>query len=365
VTQAPRAAARPVAADGEDVALPVVDPGAGRASKSRRGWLVSAAKLAVTVAILGLLLSRIDLAQLGAALRGAVGVWLWLAIAAYSLMLISSTFRWDRLLRAVGIVRRFRDLLRLYFIGFCFSSFLPGNVGGDIVRWHAASSPGLRSRVGATIVTERITGLLALLILCWIALWLEPRLATLPALILVGGTSVGVGIGLWLAFDPRLTALIPRLSRGYASRLMVPLEKLHRALTEVPLRAVFASVGYSLPFYAATALFFFLIAQAFGAGLSFRQAGSVQLLISVLTMIPISVGGLGVAQAGDVYLLGLLGVDAPTALGMSLLRQVLRYLYASLGALLFLGWRGQRSPAELWTRAPAADGIAGVDPAKE
>jgi uncharacterized membrane protein YbhN (UPF0104 family) len=77
------------------------------------------------------------------------------------------------------------------------------------------------------------------------------------------------------------------------------------------------------------------------------------------------VGGLGIAQAGDVYLLGLLGVDAPTALGMSLLRQALRYLYASLGALLFLGWRGQPRGGELWTRSPAADGIADADPARK
>ena len=40
------------------------------------------------------------------------------------------------------------------------------------------------------------------------------------------------------------------------------------------------------------------------------------------------------------------------ALGMSLLRQVLRYLYAGLGALLFLGWRGQQSSMQPWTRPP-------------
>lgn len=329
-----------------------------------RSRLVQAAKLAVTAAILALLLTRIDTRQLGAAMRSAVGAWLWLAIAAYSLLLVTSTLKWDRLLRAVGILRRFRDLLRLYVIGFCFSSFLPGNVGGDIVRWHAASAPGLRSRVAATIVAERITGLLTLLILSWIAIWLEPRLATPPALILLGTSSAVLVVGLWLAFDRRLTALIPRIGGGHAARILSPLETLHRALTEVPARAIVASVGYSLPFYAATGLFFFLIAQAFGAGLGFREATTVQFLISVLTLIPISVGGLGIAQAGDVYLLGLLGVDAPTALGMSLLRQALRYLYAGLGALLFLGWRGQRG-AELWARSPVTHGIAGADPAKE
>ena len=47
------------------------------------------------------------------------------------------------------------------------------------------------------------------------------------------------------------------------------------------------------------------------------------------------------------YLLGLLGVDPPTALGMSLLRQAIRYAYAALGAILFLRWSSRPTVSEL------------------
>ncbi len=80
------------------------------------------------------------LGELAEAFRHALGPWLALALAANSLLLIASTWKWERLLTAVGIKPGFGVLFRFYTIGFFFSSFLPGTVGGEVVRWHAAYS---------------------------------------------------------------------------------------------------------------------------------------------------------------------------------------------------------------------------------
>lgn len=325
----------------------------GRAS-GRARWL-QGAKLAVTIGILAFLLSRVDLRTLADAIVRSFGGWLALALVANSLLLITSTWKWDRLLRAVGVTQRFGTLLRLYTIGFFFSSFLPGTVGGDVVRWHGASSaPALRARIAATILAERLTGAMALVGLCVLLLaWHRERLATGPVLIVLGGLVAAVVAGLWLAWNPRLAKLLLRASRGRTASIARPLHELHRALIGFPTRVLVASVGYSAPFYAAAGLVYFLVCRAFGVELGLLEATAVQVLISLLTMLPISLGGLGLAQAGDVYLLGLLGVEAPTALGLSLLRQVIRYAYAGLGALLFLGWSGHPSVSELRSLAGA------------
>jgi uncharacterized protein (TIRG00374 family) len=329
-------------------------PGANGAAPARRR-LFSLAKVGLAAGILAVLLSRVDRAALRDALHGAADAWLLAAAIAYSLLLVTQTWKWDRMLRAVGIVRPFRDLLRLYTIGFAFSSFLPGNVGGDVVRWHAASSPGLRSLVGATILGERITGLASLLVMCWAMVAVDTRLATAPVLVLLGGVSAAMAGGLWLAWHPRLESLLLRGSRGRAGRLLRPLHSLHGALTAMPAHAIFWSSVYSLPFYAANGLCFWLIAHAIGAEIGYVEACAVQMLISVLNLLPINVGGLGLTQAGDVYLLGLLGVAPASALGMSLLRLGLRYLYSGIGALLFIGWRDQQGHGGLLSGASPAD----------
>jgi uncharacterized protein (TIRG00374 family) len=325
---------------------------------------VQFAKLLVTIGLLTFLLLRVDLAKLGDVIQNSDAGWLCLALVIYSLLLITSTWKWDRLLRAVGVIRGFGSLLRFYTVGFFFSSFLPGNVGGDLVRWHLASgTPSLRLRVGATILAERITGVVTLVALCCLLVAGDrARLATPATTLLLGCAVAGLLAGLWLAWDSRLAERLLGGFRGRAGRILGALHRLHRALNDIPRRALVAAVWNSLPFYAAAGLLFYLIGQALGAEITFLEATSVQVLISLLTLVPISLGGLGLAQAGDVYLLGLLGVDAPTALAMSLIRQAGRYVYAALGGVLFVRWPGHPKVSELRSMSDARqEAVASVD----
>ncbi len=314
------------------------------------------ARLAVTIVLLGFLLSRIELLALAREIRGALGVWLALALASNALLLVASTLKWDRLLRDLGIVRRFGLSLRLYTIGFCFSSFLPGTAGGDVVRWYLASpSAAERVKVAASILAERAIGVFALVVLCVLAIARDPeRLALAPLLMLLGGVALLLAGAALATFQRRFA--LARL-RG----LLRPLQGLRTALGQLSGGALLAAVAYSAVFYLAGGLTFFLIARAFGAELGFLDASAATLLVCLVTLLPISLGGLGLAQVGDVYVLAALGVDAPTALGMSLLRQAMSYAYALVGAALFLGTSGHPSVAELESlargsaRLPAAD----------
>ena len=84
----------------------------------------------------------------------------------------------------------------------------------------------------------------------------------------------------------------------------------------------------------------FLICKAFATQISLLQATAELWLISLLTLIPISLGGLGLAQAGDVYLLGILGVGAAQAFGISVMRQLITYSYVLIGGYMFVSMDG-------------------------
>ena len=87
-----------------------------------------------TISILIVLVLRIDLRRSAEAMRDSVGVWLAVAFVTSALMLIVSSHKWGRLLRSVGVRTKKTELLQLYTIGFFASSFLPGSVGGDVLR---------------------------------------------------------------------------------------------------------------------------------------------------------------------------------------------------------------------------------------
>ena len=70
--------------------------------------------------------------------------------------------------------------------------------------------------------------------------------------------------------------------------------------------------------------------------LTLVEAATEQASISLLSLVPLSVLGLGITQAADVYLLGLLGIEPGVGLAVCLIRLAIAYGYMLLGAVLFV-----------------------------
>ena len=138
------------------IEAPAVSPAA------RRPW-GAALKVGISIALLAVLLSRVDRGRMGAALRDAWLPLLLLCIPLYAVGQILSTLRWQVLLSAEEVRVPFWQLVLLYSEGMFFNLFLPTAVGGDMVRgyriWHLT-----RAGEGAlaSILVERITGFVAM-----------------------------------------------------------------------------------------------------------------------------------------------------------------------------------------------------------
>src|SRR5205085_4605943 len=57
-----------------------------------------------------------------------------LAVAVLVTSLALTVVRWYLLVRAVGLSIRLTDAFRLGLVGFFFNTFLPGSIGGDVVK---------------------------------------------------------------------------------------------------------------------------------------------------------------------------------------------------------------------------------------
>lgn len=322
-------------------------PSSHRATKTR--W-VELGKVAVTTAIIALLVSRVDIARSASAMRESLGYWLVWACLVNPFALIVSAFKWGHLLRSVGICMPRWTVVELYTIGFFSSSFLPGVIGGDVVRYHLAGKErGRRVDIAATIVAERITGVVVLVMICLLAVVRDAeRLATPPVLTLLGTVSSLLVAGLTIALHRRLaTRLMYRTRRQRMQRIVRPLYQLHRALRSFPRKPLLVALGYSFIFYLLCGLTFFCICRAFGVQVTWLDATAERAIVSLLILIPISVGGLGLTEAGDIYLLGILGIDAAHALGISVVRKLINYIYALFGGILFIRWQYRPGPSAI------------------
>ena len=131
-----------------------------------RRSLLMAAKLTVSVALLVLLFSRLDAAQLWTTARHASMPWLVAALGVYGMNMLASTWRWRLLLHAQDVRLPGRTLLGSFLVANFFNNFLPSNIGGDVIRIRDTAGAAQSKTLATTVVlVDRGLGLMGLVLI--------------------------------------------------------------------------------------------------------------------------------------------------------------------------------------------------------
>src|SRR5947209_2460421 len=150
----------------------------------------------------------------------------FLALAAAVLVasLALTVLRWYLLVRAVGLPFRLTDAFRLGLIGFFFNTFLPGSIGGDLVKAAGlARSQSRRTVAVATVIMDRAIALWALVwfvalfggALWWLGMLDGAAAAVSHRIVIVAGVIVAASVLAWA-----LLGLLPeRRAEKFAGRL--------------------------------------------------------------------------------------------------------------------------------------------------
>jgi uncharacterized protein (TIRG00374 family) len=312
-----------------------------QATRSRRTRLLFLGKVTVSVLLLTLLFWQVDRATF---LRSFQALPLNLfvgCVGLYALGYVISTIRWQRLLMAEGIRLPLWRLTLVYFEGAFFNLFLPTLIGGDIVRGytiyritrgHAASI--------ASILVDRLSGFAALIAIALVALWLaygeiqDPQVA---AMILAVAATFSLVLAVFLSDRVKTHALGLLRAVGlvrFQAKVHGVLEAIHRYRGHR--WALGQAIVLSTLLQALIIVTYYLIGAGLNLGVPLAYFFLYVPLITFVAMLPVSVAGLGVREGGVVYFFGRVGVDAATALSMSLAWFSLTLVVSTLGGLAFL-----------------------------
>jgi len=90
-----------------------------------------------------------------------------LALASFGICILACAWRWFLILKAHDIRISFAGTMKFYFIGQFFNAFMPGAVGGDLVKaiYIAREFPDRRTVSVTTIFIDRLVGILSLFLL--------------------------------------------------------------------------------------------------------------------------------------------------------------------------------------------------------
>lgn len=261
-----------------------------------------------------------------------------------------SCLKWRLFLRERGLKIGLGRLFGLYLIGIFFNNFLPSNFGGDVVRaYYLGRQIASQAQSLASVFLERLTGLVALVTLAFIACVFTPGLREGPVvmgsiLALAGGCAALV-VALW---HPSLVdRLLGPLGRIRAlERLVAKLHAFHDQASYFRTRPalVARAMAYSFLFHTCTVLNVYVATLVLGLELSLVRLFVVTPIILVIASLPLTPNSLGVWEwAFSVYLIPA-GAALEQGLAVALLLRVQTLLASLAGGALFLA-EGRAAPA--------------------
>jgi glycosyltransferase 2 family protein len=316
--------------------------GATPNAAGRSGWLGFAAKAVVSIGILGLIASRIDVAQVGQRIAGMAPLATALALVGCLMMPVLGGLRWWCVLRAIDRPGGIAPLVSLFSVTMVAGQVMP-SVAADGLRMWLATRRGYRMQAAAhSVVLERAAMVLTLVLLVLVTRPLLVARIAAPGTAWIAPTLLlaGAGGGVVLLLADHVIAARPRLARWRAARMLA-------ALSGDTRRCVLSRWGAAaLVICGLTNLNFVLVAGLLGGALDLRLGIADYLafipLVTFATTLPISLSGWGVREGILVALLGAIGAPASGALALSLCFGTFAALAGLPGLLV---WWLQRHPS--------------------
>lgn len=306
-------------------------------SVSRKPGIFQFVKVFISFALIGLIFYKIDASEWLSIIKSADIMGLLLALFLVVFSVVVSALKWQILLNCLDVQVPIRKLTISYFIGLFFNNFLPTNIGGDVVRiYDIGKHTGKKTEAAASVIVERILAGFAL------------GLTALFAVIISFDRSKSF---LWLIIFFLLLCTVflllgmNRTSLHYLNGRLLPgffnlkekakdvVEAIHRCSVNKTL--IIRVLIWSLIFQLTIVLINYLIFLSLGLKVSLVYCLIFIPLISALSLLPISVNGLGVREGGYVFFFSQIGLNAAQSVSASLIFFVLVALTSLIGGIVF------------------------------
>lgn len=243
------------------------------------------------------MLRKVDWKALAALLGHLDARWALLGWALSLFLIAGLAFRWQLFLRQQGIQLRFTTVFSLTWAGQFFNSILPGATGGDVVKIYQLCRlvPDRKAAAAATVFVDRLSALLALLVLAGIALVIDP----IPLRIL-SAQSFSTRTLAWLLILVLIVALAASISFRairstlWGGRLIRTLAATKNHLSLNP--KVLAAVSLAFALHLLNFLIAYLFAKALGISVTYLQIAIIVAVVMLLIMLPVTINGHGLRE---------------------------------------------------------------------
>ncbi|MBN3037813.1 MAG: flippase-like domain-containing protein [Candidatus Omnitrophica bacterium] len=235
------------------------------------------------------------------------------------------------------------SVVRAYYVGIFFNNFMPTEVGGDVFKIGELKKENLQLQdVTAAVILERITGAMALVILALALSFFDRgifehlgivslRTKILGAALLLATVFI-MGYIFWRSFLKSF--LEERKEMFIWGKIYNIIQAFY--IYKDNLWVIILALAFSLVFHLLGVANITILAFSIEGAFSFFAMLMVVVVVRLVSMLPVSIGALGVREGMLIFCLTRVGLDAPSALALGIILRANTYIHSAIGAVLYI-----------------------------
>ena len=282
-------------------------------------------KLFISIVILCLLFYTIDL-EVCLKTLARVDLKTFLTIVfIYITGQIISAKKWEVISKQLGFDIKLSQYIKYYFKGMFYNTFLPTNVGGDIMKvTYICKDKGVEPSI-VSVLSDRLSGVAVLIILALAG----SLIITTNSFIRTSIFALALAMFLSVAFG----IYICRKNLDFNKEILKKCINYGKAFLNKSLIEIFI---LSLIFHILVLIIHVLIGNAIGLNINFLYYLVLYPLTAIAASFPISLNGIGIKEAAYVYLLKLVEIEPSQAIVFVLIWNLVVLASSLLGILGFI-----------------------------
>lgn len=297
-------------------------------------------RVGTSIILLIFLFRNVDKKSLYEVIKNADKTLLFLAFCIFFSGYALCLLRWEMLLKAVKIHLPLKRIIISFSGGIFFSLFLPSTIGGDLMRSIDLAAHTKRPKeVVATVLLDRLSGYIGLVSLALLSILFGWRFIQDRSVLLSVAIITGVLIAVLLVLFNRFVynKINKILHSPSAGKIRESIKNLHQEIHYFRhhKKVIVNNLIFSAVIQATAPLTFFVLALALGLKIKLLYFFIFLPIISAITLLPISIGGLGLRDATTVFFFAKVGVVKNLAFAMSLINFFFILICGALGGLIY------------------------------
>lgn len=299
------------------------------------------ARISISIALLLFLFREVDKKSTLEILKHSN---IYLLLLAFSTLLLSTIlclFRWEMLLKATKINLKLKRVIMSFSEGIFFNLFLPSTIGGDVVRSIDLCAHTKKPKeVLATVLLDRLSGYVGLVVVSLLSVFFGRSLIEGKSVLVVVAIIALVLFAILLVlFNKFIYSKISLLLHSpNAGKIRELIKDLHKEIHYFrdKKRVLANNLVLSLLIQALLPLTFYITALALGVRLNLAYFFIFIPVINAITLLPISIGGLGVRENITVVFFTGVGMNHNLALALSLVNSFFVFVFGLIGGLIYV-----------------------------